>query len=302
MSQQPMWSDSEIETIIEYYKENSFLWNHHLSDYKDRDKREVVLAKLADQLSHTVQEIKGQWHTLKSSFDREYNRMEASKRSGSGTDSVYFPSWKFFRSLIFTRECRSLDDSTSTLSGVSTSPSPSDSVDEEQSQPPLSSIKRSFKKKKAAKSEDTRIELWREAIDVLKGNENNINNPVDPETKELISFGKMVEETLTRFNKRQRAVAKKRIGDVLFEVEMEEVSVPPARGNRPCFQQQQQQQQYWGTAPSHLSRFATYQGQAGRSPSPAPSVSSYSDSSAGGFGESYLPENNSYLASIQDLG
>ena len=112
----------------------------------------------------------------------------------------------------------------------------------------------------------------------------------------------MVEETLTRFNKRQRAVAKKRIGDVLFEFEMEEVSVPPARGNRPCFQQQQQQQQYWGTAPSHLSRFATYQGQAGRSPSPAPSVSSYSDSSAGGFGESYLPENNSYLASIQDLG
>ena len=102
----------------------------------------------------------------------------------------------------------------------------------------LGSIKRSFKKKKAAKSEDTRIELWREAIDVLKGNENNINNPVDPETKELISFGKMVEETLTRFNKRQRAVAKKRIGDVLFEVEMEEVSVPPARGNRPCFQQQ----------------------------------------------------------------
>ena len=302
VSQQPMWSDSEIETIIEYYKENSFLWNHHLSDYKDRDKREVVLAKLADQLSHTVQEIKGQWHTLKSSFDREYNRMEASKRSGSGTDSVYFPSWKFFRSLIFTRECRSLDDSTSTLSGVSTSPSPSDSVEKEQSQPPLGSIKRSFKKKKAAKSEDTRIELWREAIDVLKGNENNINNPVDPETKELISFGKMVEETLTRFNKRQRAVAKKRIGDVLFEVEMEEVSVPPARGNRPCFQQQQQQQQYWGTAPSHLSRFATYQGQAGRSPSPAPSVSSYSDSSAGGFGESYLPENNSYLASIQDLG
>ena len=37
------WSDNENEIIIEYYKENEFLWNHHLRDSKNRDKREIAM-------------------------------------------------------------------------------------------------------------------------------------------------------------------------------------------------------------------------------------------------------------------
>jgi len=39
------------------------------------------------------------------------------------------------------------------------------------------------------------------------------------ELTEEESFGKMVAQTLSRFNARQRAIARKRINDVVFDVE-----------------------------------------------------------------------------------
>ena len=43
---------------------------------------------------------------------------------------------------------------------------------------------------------------------------------------ELQAFGKSVAETLRRFHPRQRAIAKKRISDVLFDVDMETEMIP----------------------------------------------------------------------------
>ena len=60
------WDDQEVETLIDFYKENSFLWNHHLEQYKNRNLRDVTLNKLLDILSgRTVEDIKNQWHSLK---------------------------------------------------------------------------------------------------------------------------------------------------------------------------------------------------------------------------------------------
>ena len=36
------WTDEENETLIDFYRENEFLWNHYLNDYKNRDKGELA--------------------------------------------------------------------------------------------------------------------------------------------------------------------------------------------------------------------------------------------------------------------
>lgn len=36
------WTDEENETLIDFYRENEFLWNHYLDDYKNRDKGELA--------------------------------------------------------------------------------------------------------------------------------------------------------------------------------------------------------------------------------------------------------------------
>ena len=37
----------ELGCIIDFYRENASLWNHHLNEYRDRNLREVLLDKLA---------------------------------------------------------------------------------------------------------------------------------------------------------------------------------------------------------------------------------------------------------------
>ena len=67
------------------------------------------------------------------------------------------------------------------------------------------------------------MEIYKNALEALK-------SPVEitdvPATEDQ-AFGKMDSETLARFSTRQRAVARKRISDVLFEVEMGMENIQP---------------------------------------------------------------------------
>ena len=69
-------------------------------------------------------------------------------------------------------------------------------------------------KKTKSQMESTKQELWRECIRVLK-------TPEDPIPSRDVSsrFGNYVAEKLARFDAKTRAVAEKRIVDVLFELE-----------------------------------------------------------------------------------
>ena len=49
-SQEAEWLDEEVETVVEFYQENEFLWTHHLADYKDKNKRSLVVEKLQEML------------------------------------------------------------------------------------------------------------------------------------------------------------------------------------------------------------------------------------------------------------
>ena len=102
--------DGNIDTLIDFYQENELLWNHTLQNYKDRNLKAAALRKLADILViHSLDEIKDQWHTLMTTFDREH------KRVGSGTDSVYKSGWKYCERMLFMSQSKEVDESVSTI-------------------------------------------------------------------------------------------------------------------------------------------------------------------------------------------
>ncbi len=109
------WSDEEIITLIELYEGNPVLWDHLSQEYRDRNLRKLAMDKIkASFEKRTEEEIKNQWHTLKTIYQREYTRQEASIKSGSTTSEVYKTKWKFFESMSFVLRCSEVYNSQST--------------------------------------------------------------------------------------------------------------------------------------------------------------------------------------------
>lgn len=208
------WDDHEVEILIDFYKEHNFLWDHHMEQYKDRNLRDATLNKLLDMLSgRTIEDIKNHWHTLKTIFDRENKREEGSKRSGAGTDSVYKPNWKFYDSMQFTKECKDIDNSVSTLT----------TADNENDLGITSKKRKKESNQMNDQIAEARMEFYKQAVQVLKGpEEHKSSDNIDPRPcmREISAFGQVVQETLARFDPMQRVLARKRINDVLYEVEM----------------------------------------------------------------------------------
>ena len=49
----------------------------------------------------SAEEMKKKLHSLRTSFGKELNKMEKSRKSGSGTDDVYRPTYEFYEELKF---------------------------------------------------------------------------------------------------------------------------------------------------------------------------------------------------------
>ena len=95
------WAPEEVERLIDYYRDNEELWNHKLGEYRDRQLKELNLKSLSILLpGRRIDEIKKEWTNLKTIFSREVKREEGSKVSGTGTDSVYSSSWRYFKSTV----------------------------------------------------------------------------------------------------------------------------------------------------------------------------------------------------------
>ena len=87
----PDWNDDEKRTLINFYNENQCLWNHQLKDYHDKGGQQIILQQLGEWLDGKFSEKKiivNTWGNMKTYFNRERIRMEASKWSGSGTSKV----------------------------------------------------------------------------------------------------------------------------------------------------------------------------------------------------------------------
>lgn len=209
------WSDEEIEDLIDYYKVNEQLWNHTLPSYKDRSLRELNYKKIGEILPGRSQDdIKKQWSILKTIFYRENKREEGSKVSGTSTDDVYKSQWKFYQQMMFIKGSDDVDPAVSTLED-------SKSIDD---RPPT----KKHKAEKTKNAEEIKLELFKEAITFLKSplpaSEQVAGNSRVPDVAandEISLFVRSIELTLRRMSGRQLALARKRINDVMFEVEME---------------------------------------------------------------------------------
>ena len=204
------WTDEDIEMLINFYKENPLLWDISLQEYRNRDSRRLAFKKLSELLNKTKEECKKQWHSLRVQFNKNCTRHESSKKSGSGTDEVFTPSWKFYDSMLFTKESLEVDASSSTLS---------DSFNDSE---PVPKRRKNISVKTndtVDQSEKAKLDMYQAAIDVLKAPSSTSNEGTSG-SGEMEVFGRLVAETLSRFDAKQRAFAKKRINDVLFDIEM----------------------------------------------------------------------------------
>lgn len=160
----------------------------------------------------SVDEIKKQWQTLKTIFLREQKREEGSKVSGTGTSTVYVCNWRHFKSMMFVKGSNDLDPQVSTLQ--------SDSENEK----PLKRARPNSKQETPTKEyEEAKLELYKEAIRCLQ-----MPIPVGPTTPEptvknddVTTFLKNIESTLRQFPGRQLTLAKRKIYEVVSDLEME---------------------------------------------------------------------------------
>lgn len=220
----PKWSDEDIDTLINSVKEHPFLWNHQLKEYRDRNKRSQAFDKIAVQFipsgSKSPDDCRKQWQLLKIIFNKNCARHEGSKRSGTGTNSVYVPTWKFYECMMFAKECYDLDSSTSTLDDSISCESGDLSTDTD---PPRKKRERGKHKATGDNEEKefhkAKIDMYHAAITALKE-----PLPCSAADDEVGAFGKYIVETLKRFNPLQRTIARKKINDVLFSIDMEGAS------------------------------------------------------------------------------
>ena len=184
---------------MELYEGNPVLWDHLSQEYRDRNLRKLAMDKIkASFEKRTEEEIKNQWHTLKTIYQREYTRQEASKKSGSATSEVYKTKWKFFESMSFVLRCSEVDNSQSTWN------------EHAPGEAPLPSAR---KRKSNEAFEVMKAELYKSCIEALQTSS-------DEKLTEDETFGNTVADTLSHYTGLQKAIAKKKINDVLFELEI----------------------------------------------------------------------------------
>ena len=212
-----IWTDDMVETLIEAYQEHECLWNMSAAEYKDNQKRS--LAYEAVDLNLDIYEVKRseyctKWTNLRTQFLREHNNYKKTCKSGAGTSDVHQPTWKWYTSMKF------LITGEITLCDNNETGQESSSEGEAPFKKPAAKLKADLTKK--------RMQLLDKSIAFLTGGdeknndkENTATNPANPATttSEEESYGRFITNTLNRFDPYQRMFAKKRIGDVLFEIE-----------------------------------------------------------------------------------
>ncbi|KAM7369374.1 hypothetical protein PAMP_013646 [Pampus punctatissimus] len=134
------WTEEKERALIAFFSKHSCLWNHKSESYKNRQLRWKTLEHLRILLSahpppvpFTVEDIKNKFKNLRTTFQRQYKMVRASKVCGS--DDVFVPQWKHYQQLMFLQGCWDVDD------GVDVPPlSPQPPiVPQEESQPVLTS-------------------------------------------------------------------------------------------------------------------------------------------------------------------
>ncbi|XP_008300185.1 uncharacterized protein LOC103372344, partial [Stegastes partitus] len=109
------WTEEKERALIAFFSKHSCLWNHKSENYKNRQLRwktlehlRILLSAHPPPVSFTVEDIKNKFKNLRTTFQRQYKMVKASK--GCSSDDVFVPQWKHYQQLMFLQGCWDQDD------------------------------------------------------------------------------------------------------------------------------------------------------------------------------------------------
>ena len=203
------WSDDQVKLLIETYQTYPCLWDINRKEYMNRDKKDLAYEQVDEVMRPhgiTRDEYKQKWGILRGQLMRELEKERKSSKSGIGTDSKYSSTWKWYKTIMFvnTGTVESDTEDTMVLEG-----------DEIKKTNSVKGSKRSLKEELAKK----RIEVMEKAVVALSKPDTGTQETQNKVITEEDAFGSVVARTLERLTNKQKAIAKKKIMDALFEVE-----------------------------------------------------------------------------------
>lgn len=93
------WSEHEVDTFIDLYREKTCLWDMSHREYFMRTKREEALQDIEQKIGRNVIELKGKITCLRSQLGREIAKVK-SRRTEPGNED-YTPQWIYWEKLQF---------------------------------------------------------------------------------------------------------------------------------------------------------------------------------------------------------
>ena len=207
-----LWTDDKISKLIELCEVRSCIWDIDSADYHNRDMKSRAFQEIADELGMEKSDCQGKWKNLRSQFGRERNNLRKTK-SGQGTDELYKCTWRYFDALSFLSATFIAGKSADTINDVSEN----DTSGSQETSCDIPCQPSSQKRKRTPKQEEQNLKT-----EILKRAVNVLSSPADEKQTKTAGerFGSYVAEKLNEFSSRKRALAEKKISDVLFEVEM----------------------------------------------------------------------------------
>lgn len=92
------WTDDDILKLIKEIEAHRVLWD--FSDPRYKCSKEIVWQQVADAVSSNVNDCKGKWGNLRTSFNSNLVKYRK-RKSGQGTDESFTVAWKFFQPMLF---------------------------------------------------------------------------------------------------------------------------------------------------------------------------------------------------------
>ncbi|XP_064486826.1 uncharacterized protein LOC135399075 [Ornithodoros turicata] len=100
-----IWTNDRQKTLIDFFKDNEFLYNPIHPDYKKRRLRDKKILELCSTLGCSMLECKNKFHNLRTYFFREYNKvLKHNSCDGNGEES-YTSKWDFYEDMKFLNVC-----------------------------------------------------------------------------------------------------------------------------------------------------------------------------------------------------
>ncbi|RZF32638.1 hypothetical protein LSTR_LSTR016977, partial [Laodelphax striatellus] len=105
MSDTRYYGRAVIQEFIALYKKHTCLWKYSSKEYTDRNLKEIAVTELTEKLREVEKNATREMalkklNSLRTSFRREYKKVEESKRSGT-TDDIYEPRLWYYDLLLF---------------------------------------------------------------------------------------------------------------------------------------------------------------------------------------------------------